>query len=149
MRPTRDEVLMGTAFLWAKRSTCSRLHVGAVVSRNGRILAQGYNGAPAGLRHCVHFRVPEDKIRPCTTAIHAELNAIAWSARHGVTVGGAEIHCTDSPCLNCAMAVVNAGITRFSYVREYRIHDGVEFLTTAGIEVNYMDEWFEPSIDDQ
>lgn len=144
MRSTRDEVLMGTAFAWAQRSTCSRLHVGAVVSRHGRILVQGYNGAPAGLPHCHHSSMNPE---PCTTSVHAELNAIAWAARSGVALEDAEIHCTDSPCVNCAMAVINSGVKRYSFVREYRIPDGVELMRAAGIEVVMMDEWYEPSID--
>lgn len=158
---------MGTAFVWAERSTCSRLHVGAVISREGRILVQGYNGAPAGLPHCNHectcgsyegypriekgvgevhrygCPVPE----PCLTAEHAERNAIAWAARNGVRLEGGVMHVTDAPCYNCAMSVVNAGILEVIYVRPYRLTYGVELLERADIRVEEMDEWFEPSID--
>jgi dCMP deaminase len=162
---------MGVAELFAERSTCSRLHVGAVFSRDGRILVTGYNGAPKGLPHCDHVCVCSGEavevrvigrnaegqtkvqmvdcisvdgrwhakdctaITPCTTAEHAERNAIAWAARHGVKLEGCEVHVTHMPCLPCAMALVNAGVQRVTFQHEYRIHDGVELLRAAGIEV--------------
>lgn len=163
MRLSRDEALMGTAMTWARRSTCTRLQVGAVFSRDGRILVQGYNGAPAGLPHCDHscdctFDVDYNDggapghytncrtVMPCTTAEHAERNAIAWAARNGVRLEESEAHITDSPCLPCAMGLVNAGVNRVLYVREYRLTDGVELLKSAGVDVEWMDEWEEPDL---
>ena len=129
MRATRDYALMETASIWAQRSTCSRLAVGCVISRDGRILVQGYNGAPSGMDHCVH-----ELDEPCTTAEHAERNAIAWAARNGVRLEGAEMHVTSSPCLACAMAVINSGIVRVRWKHQFRDKAGIELLTEAGID---------------
>jgi dCMP deaminase len=152
MRPSRDTTLMGVARLWAEHSTCSRLAVGAVVSRDGRSVATGYNGAPAGLPHCDHSvqvcfctsgnpldyegplrDCPSHGDRGCTTAVHAELNALMFAARYGVATDGAELHCTHQPCLNCAMAIINAGIIRVVYATPYRDPAGLYLLQRAGI----------------
>ena len=133
MRVSRDDALMQTAWVWAGRGTCNRLQVGCVISIQGRILAQGYNGAPSGLPHC-HHRVTDSP--PCTQAEHAERNAIAWAARMGVRLQGSELHCTDGPCLACAMAIINAGIVRVTFQRPYRDTSGQELLTRAGLDVS-------------
>lgn len=132
MRPSRDESLMATAFIWAKRSTCSRLNVGCVIHRDGRILVTGYNGAPSGLPHCVHL--PGDET-PCTDAEHAERNAVAFAARHGVELGGAELVVTHQPCKPCSMSIINAGIISVTYDLPYRLQDGVHLLKEAGVRV--------------
>lgn len=152
-RPSRDEVLMASAKIWSRRSTCSRLRVGAVFARDGRILVTGYNGAPAGLPHCDHtcncsvqFQDPQThepplhdidcaSQQPCTQAEHAERNGIAYAARYGVQLKGCEVFLTDSPCLPCAMSLVNAGVERVVYDREYRVTDGIELLQQAGVNV--------------
>lgn len=153
MRPSRTSTLMQTAFLWGERSTCSRLHVGAVFAREGRILVQGYNGAPAGLPHCDHTCEcgfdPESKqaklgmghegwcpaVMPCTISVHAEANAIAYAARWGVVLEGSDLFCTHQPCLPCAQSIINAGIKVVRYVEEYRLKDGIDLLTKAGVLV--------------
>lgn len=163
-RPSREFSLMQTAYIWAARSTCSRLHVGCVISRDGRILVQGYNGAPAGLEHCDHTcncpeGYPKDEwrdgrmmevhrysdagcpaINPCTRSVHAEQNAIAFAARWGVGLEGAELFCTNQPCLPCAHSIINAGIGKVWYVEPYRLPDGKAVLLEAGLEVfEYLD----------
>lgn len=155
MRPSREHALMSTAYIWAERSTCSRLHVGAVVHREGRILVQGYNGAPSGLPHCNHectcgfpieallAKHPQTKThRPgCNSlpeacrAVHAEQNAIAFAARYGVGLAGAEMSVTHQPCLTCARSVINAGISKVWFVEPYRLQDGLNLLVEAGIAV--------------
>ncbi|MCA1800000.1 MAG: hypothetical protein LC650_01735 [Actinobacteria bacterium] len=135
-----------------ERSTCPRLHVGAVFSRDGRILVTGYNGAPKGLPHCEHecncrfYQGVHDEgcrfEQPCLTAEHAERNAIAWAARNGVKLEGCEVHVTHMPCLACAMSLINAGVERVTYRNPYRILDGVNLLRQAGIEVEY--DYVEP-----
>lgn len=144
-RPTRHELLVQHAILESKRGTCSRLQVGAVVSRDGRILASGYNGAASGLPHCSHdcnctylngYHSPRcAKEAPCTVSVHAECNAIAYAARHGLATQGATLTTTDSPCLPCAQLIVNAGITEVVYCREYRDTSGIELLIQAQIKV--------------
>ncbi len=149
MKPDRDVTLMGVAELWAAHSTCSRLPVGAVLSREGRSFSTGYNGAPAGLPHCDHSvqvcdcgegqyltgwtvdRCPRHGT--CRTAVHAELNALMFAARYGLATEGAELHTTHQPCLNCAMAIVNAGIIRVVYKHPYRDNGGLQLLKAAGV----------------
>lgn len=130
MRPTRDEVLMETARLWAHRGTCNRLRVGAVFSRRGRVLVQGYNGAPSGMLHCDH-----QNGEPCTRAVHAEANGISWAARNGVSLEDSEVHITNLPCPNCSLLIINSGIIRVVYDQDYRIRDGIELLAEANLEV--------------
>lgn len=133
---------MVTAQAWAEHSTCPRLAVGAVVSRDGRSFSTGYNGAPAGLPHCDHSvcTCPQGytgQFCPahgaCRTAVHAELNALMFAARFGLPTEGAEIHTTHQPCLNCAMAIVNAGIIRVVYLHPYRDNGGLDLLIAAGV----------------
>lgn len=152
MGSSRDHTLMEMAALWSNHSTCSRLEVGAVISRDGRSLSSGYNGAPRGLPHCDHSYCICDPILisslsekeyqgdpecpqhgACRTAVHAELNAIAFAAKNGVATDGAEIHTTHQPCLNCSMAIINAGIIRVVYLHPYRDPAGTDLLAAAGV----------------
>ncbi len=121
---------MEIAHVIAKRGTCSRLQVGCVFVLNGRILVTGYNGAPAGLPHCVH-----ENGEACTQSEHAERNAIAFAARHGVKLEGSTLYVTHMPCLACAMAIINAGVEAVYYRTPYRVLDGVELLKQAFISV--------------
>lgn len=147
MRPSRDEVLMAHARIAALRGTCSRLQVGAVASRDGRILVTGYNGTPAGMPHCDHScdcgtydsgqgHTPSCRsIPPCVDSVHDVQNCVAYAARLGVSLLGAEVHTTDSPCPICARLIINAGIVRLVYDREYRIVDGLSLLKVAGVQI--------------
>lgn len=158
-RPSIDKTQMETARLWALRSTCDRMHVGAVVSLGGRTIGSGYNGAPAGIEHCDHDISYQPTIQPverwarrvspilpvrsingCRAAIHAETNAIAYAARHGVAVAGATLYTTLSPCYSCAQLLIAAGLHRVVYDREYRDKSGVEYLRTAGLIVEQYTE---------
>lgn len=147
-RVSRDEMLMEVAHAIAKRGTCSRLQVGAVFSRDGRIVSTGYNGAPAGMPHCDHsnelqahyITLDEGVVKPeleqgCQTAEHAERNAIAWAARHGLALEGTEVHVTHMPCLACSRTLVNAGVTKLTYDEPYRLREGIVLLGDAGVEV--------------
>lgn len=159
MRPTRDEMLMQMAEVVARRSTCSRAHVGVVIARQGRPLVTGYNGAPSGMPHCKHDCncQPAEVMRadaeepvnvrhegmcasrqPCFIAVHAEANAIAYAARWGITLEGAELFTTLVPCLPCAQVTINAGIERVVYSANYRDNRGVELLQNAGIDLEMM-----------
>jgi dCMP deaminase len=137
-RPSRTEVMMETARTFSKRSTCSRLHVGAVFARDGRILVTGYNGAPAGLPHCVHLGLLNNT-EGCTTAEHAERNGIAFAARHGIKLQGSTVYVTHMPCLACSMSIINAGVEEVIYQEPYRIEDGVRLLARAGVNVLQFD----------
>ena|SRR5690554_2820516 len=131
MRPSCDSLLMDTAWLWSRRSTCSRLNVGAVVAKDTRILSQGYNGAPSGLPHCPD---PHEE-GPCRRAVHAEANALMWAARQGIRTEGSDLYCTHQPCLECSRLIINAGIGCVFYDKEYRDSSGVSLLDKAGVEV--------------
>lgn len=126
-RISREELLMKTAFLVAERSTCNRLHVGAVAAIQGRSVVSGYNGAPAGIDHCMH---QEDE-GECIWATHAEANAIAFAARHGVSLLGSTLFTTHSPCIRCAHLIINAGIEEVYYSISYRDDSGLRLLHNA------------------
>lgn len=115
----------------AKRGTCLRLQVGAVISRDGRPLSIGYNGAPTGMSHCNAATC--DPHQPCTWASHAEQNAIDYAARKGISTEAADLHLTDSPCPTCARSIINAGIRRVVYEREYRDPEGLRLLKLAAV----------------
>lgn len=127
-RPGTDEALMATAYIWAKRATCARLQVGAVVSKDTRIISIGYNGAASGLPHCLHT---DDQ--PCTVSVHAESNAIVYAARRGISTEGAEMHITHAPCLDCAKLIISAGIKKVTYSEFYRSTSGIDLLVAAGV----------------
>lgn len=133
-RPDRDTWLMKAAQLAAERSTCERAPVGAVIAREGRIVVTGYNGAPAGLPHCRGLDLTCGQPF-CVVATHAEANAIAWAARHGVATDGCDLYCSLSPCVDCARLIINAGIREVMYATEYRLTDGINLLVRAGIGV--------------
>lgn len=133
-RLTRDEMFIEMAHTAAKRGTCNRLKVGAVIALDSRPISMGYNGTPPGAAHCG----PECTMdNPCTKTLHAEANAIHWAQKNEPTYGayGATIYVTDSPCKACAILIHLAGISRVVYDRAYRIRDGIEYLESHGIEV--------------
>ena len=129
---------MEIARLIAGRSTCRRGSVGAIVVRDRRIVSSGYNGAPPGLPHCLEedcIIAPDRANEGCQRAIHAEANAIAWAARHGVPTEGAVMWCTHGPCPKCAQLILSSGIVEVNYNIEYRLKDGIALLEQAGIKV--------------
>lgn len=121
IRPSRDLTFMDMAYLIARRATCPRLHVGAVIVKDGRVLSMGYNGSPSGEEHCdtvgCDLRGPTGG---CVRSIHAEANAIAWAARAGISIDGSTIYCTHSPCLACCRLIQAAGIHSLAYGEWYR-----------------------------
>lgn len=131
-RPSIDETLMEIAYVWSRRGTCSRRHVGSVISDSrGVILSSGYNGAISGFPHCG----PHEDYKPCEVSGHSERNAIDWAARRGVALEGSQIHVTDSPCPACARSIVQSGIQRVVYDRPYREEVGLLVLQAARIEL--------------
>lgn len=129
----RREYWIESARLAAKRSTCLRLQVGAVLIDGGRIVVSGYNGVPQGFPHCTPADCGPD--HPCTKTVHAEANCIAFAARNGIMTAGTFLITTDSPCPTCARLIINAGITLVLYEREYRDTAGIELLQRAHIDV--------------
>lgn len=134
-RLTRDEMFIEMAHTAAKRGTCNRLKVGAVIAVDSRPISMGYNGTAPGAAHCG----PEcTSAQPCTQTQHAEANAIHWAQKYYReldVVEGMTIYITDSPCKTCAILIYLAGISRVVYDRAYRIRDGIEYLESNGVEV--------------
>lgn len=124
MRVTWDEYFMAFAHLAATRATCLRRKVGAVVVRNHHILSTGYNGPPKGAPHCKtclrkELGVPSGERNEICRASHAEQNAVAQAAQHGVKLNEATLYCTNYPCGMCAKSIVNAGIREVVYANHY------------------------------
>jgi dCMP deaminase len=128
-RPSWDEYFMTITRQVAERSTCLRAKVGAVIVRDRNILATGYNGAPAGLPHCldvgclvVRSQTPSGETEEnCFRTIHAEINAIAQAAKNGAAIRGGDIYITHTPCIHCFKVLINTGITRICYESEYKL----------------------------
>jgi dCMP deaminase len=140
-RPGIDEYFLKVASVVAERSTCLRHHVGAVSVRDKHILTTGYNGAAAGLRDCLELGCLRDELGiPSGTrheicrAIHAEQNVIVQAALHGVSLSGATIYCTHSPCVLCAKMLINARIARFVTCGTYSEETFIELFGEAGIQ---------------
>ncbi|GKT02865.1 ComE operon protein 2 [Furfurilactobacillus entadae] len=113
-----DQYFMMQAVLLASRSTCQRLSVGAVLVRDKRVIVGGYNGSVSGDDHCVDvgdYLVDGH----CLRTIHAEMNAVLQCAKFGIATAGAEIYVTDFPCLQCTKMLLQAGITKINYLRNY------------------------------
>ena len=136
-RPSWDEYFVQITFQVARRSTCPRAAVGAVIVRDKRILTTGYNGAPSGLPHCTEIGclMVNDH---CVRTLHAEQNAIIQAALHGVNVSGSTIYVTHQPCLMCSKMIINAGIERVVYSSEYPDPIAERFLADAGVR---LEQW--------
>lgn len=141
-RPSWDDYFMDITVLVAKRSTCTRRAVGAVVVRDRRILSTGYNGAPSGVRHCgetgclrERLNIESGQRHELCRGIHAEQNAIIQAAFHGVSIRGAALYCTNLPCSICAKMIINAGISKIIYLAGYADSLSQEMLDEAGVEV--------------
>lgn len=133
MRQDWDDYFLDLAEKVATRSTCDRLHVGAVIVKDRNIVATGYNGSPSGLAHCddVGHLIKNGR---CERTIHAEQNAIIQAAKHGTTIEGSEIYVTHSPCYTCAKFIITAGIKRVVCRTLYSKDDVVDFLRDGGVE---------------
>jgi len=144
-RPGWDEYFMSIAELVSTRSTCLRRAVGAVLVKDKRILATGYNGAPSGLRHCLELgclrqekKVPSGERHELCRGLHAEQNAIIQAALHGVSTRGATLYCTNHPCVICAKMLINAGITQVIVREQYSDKLAQDLFREAGIEVRIL-----------
>jgi dCMP deaminase len=131
------EYFMNVAGQVATRSTCDRKNVGAVIVRDKTILSTGYNGSLRGAPHCDEIGHDLENGH-CIRTVHAEANAIAQAARHGVMIDHAELYVTASPCLTCFKLVVNAGIKIVYYQEFYRDTRITEYARQAGIQLIYM-----------
>ena len=146
-RPSWERYFMDITELVAKRSTCIRREVGAVIIKNKRILSTGYNGAPTGISHCIdvgclreELNVASGERHELCRGIHAEQNAIIQAAFHGVSINGATLFCTNLPCAICAKMIINAGIVEIYYRSGYSDAISEEMFKEAGIKVIKIDE---------
>ena len=142
MRQSVDEYFMEISSVVAKRATCLRTQVGAVIVRDKHILSTGYNGAPHGLAHCLDIGcireqndIPSGERHELCRAVHAEQNAIIQAAIHGVSTENATIYTTHQPCILCAKMIINAKIRRVVYRGNYPDTNALEFLKQANVEV--------------
>ena len=147
-RPSWDEYFMEMAELTAKRSTCMRRHVGAVIVKDRRAIATGYNGAPRGIMHCEdrggclrqQLNVPSGQRHELCMALHAEQNAIIQAAAMGNSIEGGTIYITHQPCAICAKMIINAGISRIVVKEGYPDQLSVDILDEAGLKIIMLGE---------
>jgi dCMP deaminase len=146
VRPEFDDIYMELAVNLAKRSHCIKRHVGAVLTKDTRIISIGYNGPPSGTHNCdVEWPVtgcPRDSKGGCSLAIHAEQNAILYAVKNKTTVDGATLYITLSPCLACSRIIFSMGIRKVIYLNSYAefkglvSDEGVDFLKKFGVDVH-------------
>ena len=120
------------AKIWAENSYCKRRQVGALVVKDQMIISDGYNGTPSGFDN-----VCEENNVTLPYVLHAEANAITKLARSSNNSDGATLYVTDAPCIECSKLIIQAGIKRVVYARNYRLDDGIRLLKQANIEVEY------------
>lgn len=123
------------AHIWSENSYCKRRQVGALIVKDKMIISDGYNGTPSGFEN-----VCEDENNlTLPYVLHAEANAITKIARSGNNSENATLYVTDAPCIECSKLIIQAGIKRVIYSRNYRLEDGINLLRKAGIEVCYLE----------
>lgn len=133
----RDPFFMAIAAMFGTRSTCRRAKVGAIAVRERRVVSSGYVGAPSGLMHCIEIGC-KMKDGHCINTVHAEANVVAFAAKSGLALEGAALYTTHSPCLSCAKMLVNTGIYRIVYGKDYGDTDAVNLLTALGVELEFV-----------
>ncbi|MDY6905516.1 MAG: cytidine/deoxycytidylate deaminase family protein [Thermodesulfobacteriota bacterium] len=144
-RPDWNTYFMEITELVAKRSTCLRRKVGAIIIKNKRILSSGYNGAPSDVSHCSdtgclreQMGVPSGERHELCRGIHAEQNAIIQAAAHGVSISDASLFCTNLPCFICAKMIINAGIKTIYYKDGYADEMSRAMLDEANVELVHL-----------
>ena len=145
MRPDWDTYFMRITKLVATRSSCLRRSVGAVLVKDKRILATGYNGAPSGMAHCEEagclrdqLHIPSGERHELCRGLHAEQNAIIQAARQGTEIKDSTLYCTTAPCSLCAKMLINAGVTRIVYEGSYPDERAMAFFAEAGVKVEHF-----------
>ena len=146
MRPDWDQYFMEITAVVAKRSTCLRRQVGAILVKDKHILATGYNGAPKRLAHCAEtgclrqqLGIPSGERHELCRALHAEQNAIIQAANQGVAIEGSTLYGTTAPCSLCAKMLINAGVTRVVFAGAYPDQMAIDFFQQAGVEVEQLE----------
>lgn len=144
-RPSFDDIYMNLAEQLALRSHCVKMKVGAVLTKDTRIISLGYNGPPAGTYNCdeewPQTGCPRDSKGSCSLALHAEQNAILYAAKNKVDMEGATLYVTLAPCIACARVIYSVGIKRVIFKNSYAEYkglskeEGIDFLKEFGVEV--------------
>ena len=139
------EYFMHIARMVSERATCVRRRVGAIAVFNKRILATGYNGAPAGMTDCLttgclrqEMQIPSGQRHELCRGLHAEQNVIIQAAVHGIALGGSEIYTTHQPCIICTKMLINCGITAVHYLEPYPDALAEKMLAEAGIPISLL-----------
>lgn len=133
-----DETMLATAKLFGELSYSEKKKVGAVIAKDGRILATGYNGTVSGFDNtCETYSMLEDKLVTSPYVIHAEQNALMFCSKNGIPTDDTTMYITLSPCATCAKLLVQAGIKRVVFLEYYKDLGGLEFLKAAGVELLY------------
>ncbi|MCU0651522.1 MAG: cytidine/deoxycytidylate deaminase family protein [Candidatus Omnitrophica bacterium] len=142
VRPTWDEYFLEVAGLVSKRATCLRRKVGAVLVRDKKILATGYNGAPSGLKHCLDIecireklKIPSGQRHELCRGLHAEQNVLLQAALHGTSTKESVLYVTNQPCSICAKMLINAGIREIVIADGYPDEMAGKFLREAKIKI--------------
>lgn len=145
MKPSFDEIYMELAEKLAKRSHCVKAQVGAVLTKDTRIVSLGYNGPPAGTHNCdeewPEDGCPRDSKGSCSLALHAEQNAILYATKNNISLQDTTLYVTLSPCIACARVIFTTGIKKVFYMNSYAqfkglaTDEGVDFLRRFGVEV--------------
>lgn len=136
-RPSWDVYFIHLATIVASRGTCRRKKVGAVLTKDRRVVSTGYVGSIRGQQHCTDecgCEIPEGQTG-CIRTVHAESNAIAQAAANGVSTQGATLYCTMLPCVGCFKLIANSGIVRIVYDETYRIDTTIQMAATCGVEI--------------
>ena len=131
---TLDKRYIRMAGIWAENSYCTRRKVGALIVKNQMIISDGYNGTPSGFENICE----DDNGVTKPYVLHAEANAITKIARSGNNSQDSTLYVTDSPCIECAKLIIQAGIKRVVYGEKYRLTDGIDLLERAGVSVEYL-----------
>lgn len=129
-----DRNYLRIARIWAENSYCQRLQVGAIVVKDKMIISDGYNGTPSGFENVCE----DDNNVTKPYVLHAEANAITKLARSSNNSDGATLYVTASPCIECSKLIIQAGIKRVVYGKNYRLSDGLDLMRRAGIEVVHL-----------
>ena len=139
-RPSADETFLEICDVVRKRSTCIRRSVGAVLVKDGLVLATGYNGAPRGSPHCTtclreDLKVSSGERAELCRGVHAEQNVIIQAAIHGVNISDSTLYCTNIPCSICSKMLINAGIKKIVYRDHYADKLSLKLLKEANVEI--------------
>ena len=133
-KDTLDHRYLRMALIWAENSYCTRRQVGALIVKDKMIISDGFNGTPSGFENVCE----DDEGNTIPYVLHAEANAITKIARSGNNSDGATLYVTDEPCIECSKLIIQAGIRIVVYAREYRLHEGLDLLKRANVEVVHL-----------